>query len=128
MATIGNKGEELNLLIRQGATFGPNECTLVNPNGTPMNLTGCTFSAQIRKTPSSPTVLASAVFSITNAAQGQFTWEFSETATATLVADDTSETAEASTYVWDMEMQDNSGNILPLVYGAVNVFREVTKT
>lgn len=127
--TLGSKGAELNLLIRQGATFGPNVCTLTNPDTSPVNLTGCTFRAQIRKTASDPLSSgAAATFTITNAALGEFYWEFTDEVTTVLVADSVSETAPASIYTWDMELEDASGRVIPLLYGTVNVFREVTKT
>jgi len=129
MPQIGTKGSELDLLIRQGATFGPIVSTITNPNGTAMNLTGATLRAQIRKTPTSPLVEgAVGEFTITNAAAGQFSWGFSAAVTELLVADSESELAAASTYVWDMELEDLSGRVIPLMYGKVNVFREVTKT
>ena len=129
MATvIGTKGAELDLLIRQGATFGPNASRLTNPNGTPVNLTGSTFRGQIRKTASDALSTGCAItFTITNAINGEFTWEVTDEATTVLVADSISESAPASTYVWDMEMEDSSGRVLPLAYGKVQVFREVTK-
>ena len=125
---IGTKGAELDLLIRQGATFGPNVCTLTNPNASPVNLAGATLRAQIRKTATS-TLVPGAVgtFSITSAENGIFQWEFSAAVTALLTADNESELAAASVYVWDMEIEDAAGRVTPLCYGKVNVFREVTK-
>jgi hypothetical protein len=49
MPQIGTKGSELDLLIRQGATFGPNSCTLTNPDNSPVNLTGATIKMQLKK-------------------------------------------------------------------------------
>lgn len=129
MPQIGTKGSELDLLIRQGATFGPIVSTITNPDTSPMNLTGATFRAQIRKTPTSPLVEgATADFTVTNAAAGQFSWGFSSAVTTLLAADSESELAAASTYVWDMELEDSTGRVIPLMYGKVNVFREVTKS
>lgn len=128
MAQIGTKGAELDLLIRQGATFGPNSSRILNPNGTPVDLTGATIRAQIRKTPNSTlSPGATAVFTITNATNGQFNWEFSASDTTLLTADASGETAAGSQYVWDMELQDSTGRVLPLLYGKVSVYREVTK-
>ncbi len=124
---LGTKGAELDLLIRQGCTFGPHEGTMINPNGTRYNLTGCTFAAQIRKLPSSPTASATATFTITSAVNGEFTWKFSDTQTAALLADDSGEDSPTSQYVWDMEMIDAAGNKNPVMYGKVMVFREVTR-
>lgn len=129
MAVVGTKGQELNLLIRQGATLGPVACRLTNPGGSPVNLTGAQIRAQIRKTPTDPVSTgAEAVCVITNATNGEFTYEFTVAATTALVADPISEQAPASIYTWDMELQDSTGRVTPLVYGTVNVFREVTKT
>lgn len=128
MPVIGSKGAELDILIRQGATFGPNRCTLTNPDTSPINLTGCTFRGQIRKTASDAlSTGCAATFTIVNAASGIFDWEFTAANTTALTADATSETAPASLYVYDIEMEDASGRVIPLVYGKVNVFREVTK-
>lgn len=128
MSTIGTKGAELNLLIRQGATFGPVASRLTNPGGSAMSLTGATIRGQIRKTASSAgSTGATATCTVTNAANGEFTFTFPASVTAALIADDTSEEAPASIYVWDMELEDSTGRVIPLVYGRVNVFREVTK-
>lgn len=128
MPQIGTKGAELDLLIRQGATFGPVTSTINNPDGSPMNLTGATIRAQVRKTPTSPIGEGCvADFEILDALNGNFLWSFSASATGTLSADNESESAPASLYVWDMEIEDASGRVIPLMYGKVNVFREVTK-
>lgn len=128
MPQIGTKGAELDLLIRQGATFGPIKSRALNPNGTPMNLSGATIRAQVRKTATSPIGEACVgSFVITNAADGRFEWSFTDDATSVLVADNDSELAQASIYVWDMELEDATGRVIPLLYGKVNVFREVTK-
>ena len=128
MPQIGTKGQELDLLIRQGATFGPVSCTLKQDNGAPVNLTGALVRAQIRRAPNntlSPGAIGTC--SIVNAAAGVFQWEFSATQTALLPADITNEDSPASRYVWDMELEDSLGRVIPLVYGIVKVFREVTK-
>jgi hypothetical protein len=128
MPRIGTKGAELDLLIRQGATFGPINATLRNPDNSPMNLTGSLIRSQVRKTPTSPLVEGCvASFDITDPTNGQFNWWFESDVTALLVADNESENAPASTYVWDMELEDSNGRVIPLLYGKVNVFREVTK-
>jgi len=129
MAVVGTKGQQVDLLIRQGASLGPVACRLTNPDTSPMNLTGATIRAQIRKTASDAlSTGAAAVCTVTNAANGEFTYEFTVEDTTLLTADATSESAPASVYVWDMELEDSVGRVTPLVYGTVNVFREVTKT
>ena len=126
MPTIGSKGAELDIVIRQGATFGPMTCTLTNPDTTPVNLTGSTISAQIRKFPSDNTSLGIAgVIVLTNASGGIFTWQFDAADTADLLADDESEEAPGSIYQYDLEMTDSSGRIIPLLYSKAKVFRDV---
>jgi hypothetical protein len=127
MPTIGNKGEVLDLLIRQGATFGPHEVTLTDAQAAPIDITGSTFSAQIRKTYNASTIDATFTFAITNAAQGKFTFTLSNTVTAALTAG-ADEFDPLSQYVWDLEMTSASGRVTPLFYGAVRVFREVSRT
>lgn len=126
MPQIGTKGANLDLLIRQGATFGPNTVTLKNSQGMPINITGATIRGQIRKTATAG-VSATVTAALTNASGGQFVWSISAAQTAALMADSNSETASASLYVWDMEIQYADGTIYPLVYGDVQVFREITK-
>lgn len=126
MSEIIDKGQELNLTIRQGATFGPVVCTLKDELGTPLDITGATFSAQIRKTPSSRKATGiSAETAIVDALTGQFSFTFLATDTATLSCGDT-ELSTDSLYYWDLEM--TQGDVVtPFCYGTVKVFREVTK-
>jgi len=124
--TIGFKGAELNLLVRQGATFGPMACTLTNPDTSPVSLAGATIRGQVRRLPNSATVAAPFTCTITNSAAGQFSYSITATDTASLSAGLT-ETDADSQYYWDMEMEI-AGVVTPLMYGAVSVFREVTKT
>ena len=51
MAQVGTRGERLDLIVRQGATLGPHTVTLTNPDGSAVNLTGCTIQGQVRKDP-----------------------------------------------------------------------------
>ncbi len=128
MPQIGSKGASLDILVRQGATFGPNRCTLTNPNSTPVNLTGAIIRGQIRKSAADALSTGiSAVVTIVTPGSGIFDWGFAADATATLTADPVSETAPNSLYVYDLELEDSTGRIIPLLYGNVNVFREVTK-
>lgn len=126
MAQIGTKGASLDLLIRQGGTFLAT-VSATDATGLPINLTGGTITAQIRKTPSAVTIECSAVVVIINAVNGVFTFEFTAAATAALVASETSETDAASTYVWDIELLNSATKVIPLMYGTVNVWREVTR-
>jgi hypothetical protein len=63
---------------------------------------------------------------ITDAAAGKFQFGMTDEATAAIPAGETLKDA-ASVYVWDMELEDASGRVLPLYYGDCKVFREVTR-
>lgn len=126
---IGTKGAQLDLLIRQGATFGAITTTVKNSvTKQPIDLSGYVIRGQIRKTAASTLQEgASASFNIINAEQGVFSFWFTAEATEALQADSVSEDAPASQYVWDMEMESSDGAVQALMYGDVKVFREVTK-
>lgn len=126
MATIGYIGEKLDLLIRQGATLGPFNVTLTNPDGTPYDLTGVTIRGQIRKTPSDPSVTADIEVAMVDSVLGKFEFGITSDATA-LIPTGESIKDTPSMQVWDMELVDTLGRVTPLYYGDVKVFREVTR-
>ena len=127
MARIGDIGEPLDLLIRQGADFGPITETLTNPDGSPFDLTGCLCRGQIRRAAADPTVVAEFVFQVADdPTTGVVVWGLSHAVTAALSAGETIKDP-ASRYVYDHELVDASGRILPWRYGAVLVHREVTR-
>lgn len=140
MATpkIGYYGERLDILIRQGATFGPFPAQMFGPvdtnnpthvsqgYGDPINLTGCTIRGKIRKTALSATVTATLAVTITTAATGQYSFTLTDTTTAAIVAGE-KVTDKASQYVWDLELVEATGRVIPLYYGAAIVLREVTR-
>jgi len=126
MPTIGDIGQNLDLDIRQGATFGPHLVTIRNPDTSPVNITGWMFRGQIRKTAADATIAASFVSEIVSALNGQFRFWISDEATAAIAAGDNIMSAQ-SQYVYDFEAQDAAGNVVPLFYGAARVFREVTR-
>lgn len=127
MAELIDIGQELDLTLRQGATFGPITCTYKDEGGTGIDITGATVRAQIRKEASKRKASGIAATTVlTDAVNGVFTFEFSDEDTATLVAGDTINDP-ASQYVWDMEIELTGGQVIPFCYGVVKVFREVTK-
>lgn len=132
MATpsIGSVGEKLDLLIKQGSTFGPFEVALQNPDLTAVDLTGSVFRAQIRKKRLDGVIVASMTTAINpdqvGAGKGKFTFGMDAATTTALVAGELLNES-ASVYVWDMEWQDSSGRILPLYLGTVKIQSEVTR-
>jgi len=99
----------------------------INDSSGAIDITTGTIRASIRKTADAATVEADVDITIVSAVDGSFLWEFSASSTAAITADPVDELAAASTYVWDMEIEFASGRIIPLLYGTVNIYREVTK-
>lgn len=123
--TLGSIGEEMDLLIRQGATFGPHVVTMTNPDGSPVDLTGVLLRGSIRKEPRA-LVKYDLTFVITNPTGGVYKMFMLDTETKVLTAGPSLSHVD-SRYVWDSEMVDTLGNVIPLYYGKVNVQREITR-
>lgn len=123
---LGHAGEQVDLLIRQGATFGPHEITLTNPDATPLNLTGATVRAQIRRKALDAAVLIAITCTITDAAAGKCTIGLTAAQTAALVAGENTASID-SRAVWDLELLDAAARVTPVYYGAVTIHREVTR-
>jgi hypothetical protein len=127
MPQLGTKGAELDLLIRQGATLGPFNMKVLTADGNDVDLTSAVFRAEIRRTAESPALAGvTFTFTITTPLEGIVDWEVDADSTTELMAGE-SETDTESQYVWDMEVELSDGRVLPLLYGKVSVFREVTK-
>ena len=127
MPQLGTKGAELDLLIRQGATLGPFNMKVLTADGNDVDLTSAVFRAEIRRTAESPALAGvTFTFTITTPLEGIVDWEVDADSTTELIAGE-SETDTESQYVWDMEVELSDGRVLPLLYGKVSVFREVTK-
>jgi hypothetical protein len=124
--TIGTRGERLNLLIRQGATFGTFHATMANPDGSPVNLTGCLIRGQIRKTADSATVITNITVTSAYDATGAYSFGITDEQTAVITAGFDIDRPE-SIYVWDLELLDSLGQIIPLYYGDALVYRRVTR-
>lgn len=127
MPQLGTKGAELDLLVRQGATLGPFNMQVKTADGQDVDLTGAVFRAEIRRTPESPALAGvTFTFTILSAITGEMQWELDADSSTLLLAGDSESDAE-SIYTWDMELELSTGRVIPLLYGKVNVFREVTK-
>jgi hypothetical protein len=123
---IGFIGEELNVTIRQGATCGPFSATMTNPDGSTVDLTGCTIVGEIRKKPHDDTIVLNWRITITDAPNGKYQFLLTDEDTTPLDCGDSLESSK-SQYVHDIELHDSLGQVIPLYYGVVSVFREVTR-
>lgn len=139
--TIGSAGHRLDLLIRQGATFGPVTDLIRQPivgavaqaDGSyadddlePVDLTGSTIRGQIRKLPADSAAVATFDVNISDPLSGSYTFGLTAAVTAAISAGLDS-TKPESTYHWDIEWQDSMGRVTPLHWGVVRVHREVTR-
>lgn len=122
---LGYVGENLDLLMKQGLTFGAQTVTFKNPDNSPVDLTGATIRGKIKTNKGSITEVASLDVSITDAVNGVFTFGL-DAATTQTIDGGKDRNDSSSLYVWDMEMEDVSGNITPIFYGVCRVLREVT--
>lgn len=127
MAKIGFIGRQLDLDIKQGAEFGPHTVTLRNPDLTPVNLTGCTFSAQIRQPQNRGGALIVALeIAMVDALAGKFSFKIPANLTATMPANNGANTAFGR-FPWDLRMLDAASRPTFLFYGTANVYDRVTE-
>lgn len=122
----GTAGVRLDLIIRQGSSFGAGVFKLQNPDLTPVLLSGFLFRGQMRKKALDTSVVATFDCSVVDAANGLWTFGMSLAKTTALTAGEQINSA-ASTYVYDIEMVDTLYRVLPIFYGNVQVQREVTR-
>ncbi len=109
----------LDITIEQGATFS-RTINYTDSEGEPIDLTGCTIAAQIRQSFSSSTAYAFTM-TLTDAAEGEFTWVMSATNTALINA-----TAKAK-WVYDVEITYPSGIVERILQGSCDVSQQVTR-
>ena len=105
------------LYIDQGADFETN-LDLLADDGTSINISGYSFSSQIRKSYYSANATANLVIVITDAANGN-----------TLVTLDSANSANIfpGRYVYDVRMKDSSNTITRVVEGIITVTPQVTR-
>ncbi len=93
--------------------------TLQNADGTPIDITGRSYAAQIRPTADSATVIASFTCAITNAAAGQFACTLSAATTGALAI---------GTGVWDLQETSGGGTVkTTILAGPVRIDYDVTR-
>jgi hypothetical protein len=125
MSGVSNVGVEVPLTIAQGTDFSA-PLTLYQADGvTPINLTGCTLSAEMKLSAVSTVVYAVFVVTVTNATAGQITVSLPY-ASNDLPAGDTVQGVEEGTYVWDLKLVNAAGLVSRPFYGTVTVQADVT--
>lgn len=91
--------------------------TITTDGSTAVDITGRTYSSQIRSQQDSTTIKASFTCTVTSGAAGQVTCVLSATSSATL---------SAGLYFWDLQ-ENASGVISTILAGTVTVLADVTR-
>ena len=126
MAQVGSRGKRLDIIARQGSTIGPFIVDLVNPDDSPVNLTGCTITGQIRKNALDTLKVADLTIVVLDPLVGKFSFEILHSVSKDIPAGEFQRSVE-SVYQWDMELLDTLNKISPLYYAEYLNFREVTR-
>jgi hypothetical protein len=117
------------LYIEQGATF-QRDCLYTDSTGAPIDLTGMTMQAQIRRSYSDPTVTQAITITIlpqTGSNVGKFTMLISAVDTASIAVNTATDFENAITnFTWDLEL-NTGGTVRRLMQGTVYVSPEVTR-
>lgn len=115
--------------ISQGSDFTLG-LTIKDSAGAPIDLTGHTFSGQIRKTASDSTIQASFSFTILDQVvdTGRVNVELPAATSSSLILDKSkSASRKITTMTYDVESEDSSGKIVRWLEGLVKLSPEVTK-
>lgn len=123
MPAIGSFGHKLDLNVRQGACFSFN-VEISNPDATPVDLTGASATAMIRKLHGDALAVATFTAAITLPNSIELSLTAAETA-AISAGEKVSD--RASLYVWDMEILWADGCVTSPLYGDVRIKAEATK-
>jgi len=123
--SISAVADPVTLHIVQGLDFGPIEVVISNPDNTPMNLTGATAEAQIRRRASDTEVVVAFSTSIV-ALAGKVILSLSPAA-STLVPAVEDPSAPGSRSVWDLVVRDTLGRLVQIVRGDVRGYLVVTR-
>jgi hypothetical protein len=127
LGKISTLGERLDLELHQGASLLPVRHTLKNPDGTLVNLTGCTPRGQIRKKALDATVVAT--FAMTLApvpTDGWYEFSLTDEQTQAIPCGDKI-TDQASTYEYDIELEFATGEVRCTFFGIVRVHAGATR-
>ena len=123
---ISTRGALQDLDLKQGATLRV-EHTLTNTDGTPFDLTGCQVRGQVRKSALSTPVIQTINTQVQSPATGgvyEF-WLTDEQTQAIPCGEKPSDVA--SQYVYDIEVEEPSGDVRCVLEGKIFVIAGVTR-
>lgn len=124
---ISTRGEIQDLDLKQGATLRV-EHTLTNADGTtPFDLTGCLVRGQVRKTALATTAVQSFNTQISSpATDGVYSFWLTDEQTAAITCGE-KPGEDASQYVYDIEIEEPSGDVRCVLEGKISVIAGVTR-
>lgn len=125
VTTIGNLGQEINLLISRGDDFGPHLVSVKHADTTPFDLTGCQVIGAMKRRVTDPDPVVSFVVTFSNRSAGEFFFGLPPAETVKLAQTILLEDPRAQ-YVWDMKIIDSDSRRFPLFYGAATAKASVT--
>jgi hypothetical protein len=124
--TVGRRAQRVHLHMVRGHAFGPVTITLTGPDGTtPINLTGASLYAQVRRKASDEDAVATFVVTVTNASGGIASMSMTEAEAENIPAVD-DHTAPGSQSVWDVVLVDSLGRPTVLAGGPLTGHLSVT--
>lgn len=123
--SIGTKGVEVTLTLRQGMDVGPFSVLLRNPDGTAVDMSGGSVRGHIRKTVDATDFTPLAV-TIIGSSTVSFTFGLAAADSDELVLG-SSVSAMTANYVWDLEWRDAAGKTRPVFYGTVESWKRRTR-
>ncbi len=121
---LGHQVTEKRMKVKQGSSLIIN-LTFTDENDDPLNVTGFTFTGQVRGPALSATVQASWTFDTTNAATGVIVATLAGSATASMTAGET-ERSKDSQYWYDLRYTRNSVDTY-FLQGPLILIRRVTR-
>lgn len=129
LVSISSIGGELELRIKQGATFGPVNLQLTyEDTGLPVDITGCGIRCEIRRKGLDTGTLAYTVNAvITDAAEGIYQLSLTDAQTKLISAGELISSKD-SQYTFDIFLDWPSGDVWELGNGNAFCFRRVTKS
>jgi hypothetical protein len=123
---ISNIGGQWDIVLSRGSDFVQPSIAFQNADGTPVDLTGCRFVAEMRKTGLSVSVALTFAVEPVDLEHGVIKMSAAAADTALLACGE-SMFDPASMYVWGMYMLDANDLKSTTLFGNVNVMRQVPR-
>jgi hypothetical protein len=123
---LGYKATPQPMVVKQGSTLTL-KLTFTNPDGSDRDMSGKTFTSQVRTLPSSSTVSASFSFDMTNASSGIVLASLAGSATAALTVGD-SITGQSAQYYYDMRYTEAGVDTYFIPMSSLQIEPRVTRS